>query len=132
MLRSGEVIANIAPSDAPLRIKAKVAAQDIDKVRPQQKVQMQVSACPYPDFGTLKGKVETIAPDALPNTSNDNGNSSIGATYEVTIIPEALYVGESANQCALLPGMEGKASIISREETILKFILRKARLISSF
>ncbi|MDJ0695509.1 HlyD family efflux transporter periplasmic adaptor subunit [Mastigocoleus sp. MO_188.B34] len=132
VLRSGEVIANIAPSDAPLRIKAKVAAQDIDKVRPQQKVQMQVSACPYPDFGTLKGKVETIAPDALPNTSNDNGNSSIGATYEVTIIPEALYVGEGANQCTLLPGMEGKASIISREETILKFILRKARLISSF
>ena len=132
VLRAGEVIANIAPSDAPLRIKAKVAAQDIDKVRPQQKVQMQVSACPYPDFGTLKGKVTSIAPDALPATTNDDANSSTGAAYEITIIPETLYVGEGANQCVLLPGMEGRASIISREETILKFILRKARLISSF
>ena len=132
VLRSGEVIANIAPSDAPLRIKAKVAAQDIDKVRSEQKVQMQVSACPYPDFGTLKGKVISIAPDALPRTTNNDSNLSLEAAYEITIIPETLYVGEGANQCVLLPGMEGKASIISREETILRFILRKARLISSF
>lgn len=132
VLRSGEVIANIAPSSAPLRIKAKVAARDIDKVKPQQKVQMQVSACPFPDFGTLKGKVETIAPDTLPTTTNNDPNSSIGATYETTIIPDTLSVGEGANKCILLPGMEGKVSIISREETILKFILRKARLISNF
>lgn len=126
VVQPGEAIAYIAPANTPLLIKAQVSAQDIDKVKPGQTVQMQVSACPYPDFGTLKGRVEAVAPDALPPKDGEKT-----ATYEVTIQPQTSFVGESDRQCQLQPGMEGKADIISRQETILQFILRKARLISN-
>ena len=53
----GEQIAHIAPTHSSLIIKALVPAQEIDKVEIDQKVQMKVSACPYPDYGTLKGVV---------------------------------------------------------------------------
>ena len=126
----GEVAASIAPFNAPLLIKAQVPAQDIDKVNPEQAVQMQISACPYPDYGVLKGAVKTVAPDALPTENNNPGVPS-QATYEVTIQPETSFVGESDHQCQLQAGMEGKASIISRQETVLQFILRKIRLLSN-
>lgn len=125
VVQPSEAIAQIAPLDAPLLIKAHVQAKDIDKVKPGQKVQMQVSACPYPDYGTLKGTVKTVAPDALAVNKN-----SPATAYEVTIEPETLYVGRGEHLCDLKSGMEGRADIISRRETILQFILRKGRLIT--
>jgi HlyD family secretion protein len=126
VVQPSEAIAQIAPENVPLQIKAFVPSQDIDKVEVGQKVQMQVSACPYPDYGTLDGIVKSVAPDALP-VSSENPKS---LAYEVTIEPENLYLGRSDRQCDLQSGMEGRADIISREETVLQFILRKARLIT--
>ena len=125
-----EVAASIAPFNAPLLIKAQVPAQDIDKVNPEQTVQMQISACPYPDYGILQGAVKTVAPDALPAANNSAGAPQ-QATYEVTIQPQTKFVGDADHQCQLQAGMEGKATIISRQETVLQFILRKIRLLSN-
>ncbi|MFM6198880.1 MAG: HlyD family secretion protein, partial [Dolichospermum sp.] len=49
VVQLSEALAQISPVDAPLIIKAHVPAKDIDKVKTGQAVQMQVSACPYPD-----------------------------------------------------------------------------------
>jgi multidrug efflux pump subunit AcrA (membrane-fusion protein) len=130
VVRPGEAIAYIAPIDTPLLIKTQVAVQDIDKVKTGQKVQMQVSACPYPDYGTLKGIVKTIAPDILPVASNGT-NVASPSGYEVSIQPQTLFMGDGVSRCQLQPGMDGKVSIISRQETVMKFIFRKARLISN-
>jgi len=126
----GGAIAQIAPSNTPLLVKARVAAQDIDRVKPGQQVQMQVSACPYPEYGTLKGTVTTVSADALPMTSDGAATSASPAAYEVTIQPQTRFVGHSDRQCRLQAGMEGRADIISRSETVLQFILRKARLLT--
>ncbi|MBH8576264.1 HlyD family efflux transporter periplasmic adaptor subunit [Nostocaceae cyanobacterium CENA369] len=131
VVQPSEAIAQIAPLDVPMQIKAQVPAQDIDKVKVDQQVQMQVSACPYPDYGTLKGTVKTIAPDALPvEKNNATPSTSEVKAYEVTIEPQTMYVGKSNRQCQLKSGMEGRADIISRQETVLHFLLRKARLIA--
>lgn len=139
IVRPGDVIAQIAASEAPLEIKALVASQDIDKVEMGQKVQMRVSACPYPNYGTLKGTVKTISPDATtPQGNNPNALSETGsfdgakAAYNVTIEPESLSLDAAGKKCSIRSGMEGRADIISKEETVLTFILRKARLLADF
>ncbi|QMS89932.1 HlyD family efflux transporter periplasmic adaptor subunit [Nostoc edaphicum CCNP1411] len=133
VVQPSEAIAQIAPLKAPLLIKTRVQAQDIDKVKAGQKVQMQVSACPYPDYGTLQGIVETVAPDALPTLKNNvDQNVAQVLAYQVTIQPQKPYLGRGDRQCHLKSGMEGRADIISRQETVLHFILRKARLITDF
>ena len=139
IVRPGDVIAQIAASEAPLEIKALVASQDIDKVEMGQKVQMRVSACPYPNYGTLKGTVKTISPDATtPQGNNPNALSETGsfdgakAAYNVTIEPESLSLDAADKKCSIRSGMEGRADIISKEETVLTFILRKARLLADF
>ncbi|MBD2516105.1 HlyD family efflux transporter periplasmic adaptor subunit [Nostoc sp. FACHB-973] len=133
VVQSSEAIASIAPLNAPLLIKAYVQTQDIDKVKPGEKVRMMVSACPYPDYGTLKGTVTTVASDALSPVKNGT-DSSVNqvVAYEVTIQPQTLYLGRGDRQCHLKSGMEGRADIISRQETVLRFILRKARLITNY
>ncbi|WP_353931275.1 HlyD family efflux transporter periplasmic adaptor subunit [Okeanomitos corallinicola TIOX110] len=133
VVQPSEAIAQIAPLNAPLQIKAYIPAQDINKVAKNQKVQMRVSACPYPDYGTLKGIVTNVAPDALPiiqNQLNNNTNSSQTIGYEITIEPETLYLSRGESRCHLQSGMQGLAEVISRQETVMQFILRKARLIT--
>jgi multidrug efflux pump subunit AcrA (membrane-fusion protein) len=138
VVRPGESIAQIAPSNASLVVKARVAAQDISKVQlckaekvsncEEGKVQLRVSAYPYPDYGTLKAAVRAIAPDAT--TPQGNGVGAAAPYYEVTIQPEKPYFVRSDRQYSIQSGMEVTADIISREETILTFILRKARLLT--
>ncbi|MEH2296426.1 HlyD family secretion protein [Nostoc sp.] len=135
-LRPGEEIAQIVPTSAPLVIKAVVGTEDKSKLKPGQNVQMRVSACPYPDYGTLQGKVKSISPDAFfPPANNDPATSATTTTpkgaafYEVTIEPQSLSLGRGNKQCSIQMGMEGRADIISKQETVLQFFLRKARLI---
>lgn len=143
IVRQGDEIAQIVPSDAPWVIKATVAPQERNKLKEGQNVHMRVSACPYPDHGTLKGKVSKISEDTIKPQSN--GATAIAAItasgqkggtvtdfYEVTIEPESRSFGKGkgASQCSLKLGYEGRVDIISREETVLKFLLRKARLIA--
>lgn len=136
VVQSGQAIAQIAPLNVPLEIKAYIPIQEINKVQVGRKFQMRVSACPYPDYGTLRGRVKNISPDVLSsnivtnNLTNNITNNTGTNGYEVTMEPETLYVGKGQNKCYLQPGMEGGADIISREENVMQFILRKARLIS--
>ena len=138
-VRSGEEIAQIVPSNAPLVVNAAVSPSDISKLEEGQKVQMRVSACPYPDYGTLKGVVSQISEDTIkpqrngataPTTASSQKAATVDTFYQVTISPESLSLGTGKNQCPIQLGMEGRADIISREETVLKFLLRKARLIT--
>ena len=59
----GQEIAQIVPNNAALDIKLLTSPQDIGKLKPGQKVQIRVSACPYPDYGVLNGIVKRIAND---------------------------------------------------------------------
>ena len=130
-VQPGTEIAKIAPENSSLLAKAYVNPQDINQITIGQPAQLRISACPYPDYGTLKGKVTQVSPDAIPTQGNpapDNTANSQGL-YEVTIQPESLTLSQGNNKCALQLGMEGKADIIAKEETVLKFLLRKAKLI---
>ena len=140
-VRPGEEILQIVPNNVNQIIKAAVPSEAKSKLKIGQPVQMRVSACPYPDYGTLNGKVEAISPDAITprqnstNEASSRPNTSPKATspnafYEVTIKPETLVLGKEKNPCHIQLGMEGRVDIVSREETVLKFFLRKARLIA--
>lgn len=131
-LQSGAAIAHIVPSHAPLVVKASIAAQDISRVKVGQTAQLRISACPYPDYGTLQGVVSTISPDAVVAQNSGTDTGSTPAFYEVTIAPERFTLGQGNQQCSIQLGMEGRADIISRQETVLQFFFRKARLVTDF
>ena len=139
ILRPGEQIARIAPTNSEIVIKTAVPAKSIGKLELGQTAQMRVSACPYSDYGTLKGTVTAIAPDAIvPQPDNvdastsdiasRNGNASF---YDVVIEPTETILGKEDNKCVIQLGMEGQADIVTKEETVLQFLLRKARLTTS-
>jgi len=135
---AGQEIAQIFPSGAPLQLKAAVSPDEIDKVKVGQTAQMRVSACPYPDYGVLNGKVSQVSQDTIKpsnesnatNTAGDSNENGIAPFFEGTIEPQQQALSQGKTQCPIQPGMEGRIDIVSREETVLQFLLRKARLLT--
>lgn len=130
VVNPSESIAEIVPQNAPLLIKAMVPAAEIKKVAVGQTVQLRVDACPYPDYGTLKGVVHALSPDAITPQNNNTGMMPSVSYFEATIEPESPSFGTHNHKCLIQAGMDAKADIISKEETALQFMLRRARLIS--
>jgi HlyD family secretion protein len=133
VIRAGDSLAQIAPAGADLVLRAMVANQDIDHVALGQRVKVKVEACPYPDYGVLQGTVTSIAADVSSASSraseaSNQGNGQRDRTFEVVIQPDQLGLEKGGRQCPLQAGMAGSASIISRQETFLQFVLRKGRL----
>lgn len=131
ILSSGETIAQIAPVNNNLSLKTVVATQDIDKVEIGYVAKMRVNACPYSDYGVLDGAVTEIAPDAVVKNVIEGANTQIGSYFEVTVKPKTNTLRNKTLKCRLKPGMKAQVDIIAREETLLRFILRKARLLTN-
>lgn len=128
-VREGDLVARIAPADDALEIKAIVAIQDIGAVAVDQRVHMRVSACPYPDYGTLDATVTAISPDVMrPLDTRASQGLGGGIGYEVTARPDTLALTDRDSRCSIQPGMEGRADIVSHQQTVLRFLLGKARL----
>jgi len=140
VVRPGDAIAQIAPSQTPVVIKSRVPAQDIANVQICQagnistcttgKVYLRISAYPYPDYGVVIGAVRGVTPDAISSDGKDG--SPAKPLYEVTIQPEKLYLERNQYRYPIKAGMDVSAEIVARQETVLTFILRKARLLSNF
>jgi HlyD family type I secretion membrane fusion protein len=130
-VQPGEKIAEIVPSNAPLEIKAAVSPQDRGKLEVGQTAQMRVSSCIYTDYGSLTGVVHQISQDTIKPEPEASKATDAKAFYEVIIAPNSSLLGKGNNQCFLTAGMDGKADITTKEETVLHFILRKARLLAN-
>lgn len=135
MVAAGEELARIAPSQAGLLVKVLVSSQDITNVEVAQRADLRISGCPYPDYGTLKAKVVSIAPEATLPAATDQprgaappGPTGPGGGYEVTMLPSGAVLRSNTRRCDLRIGMDLSADITTRVETVLSFLLRKTRL----
>ena len=133
VVQPGNQLAQIIPTGTPLNIKAFVAISDISNVKIGQTVQMRVSACPYTDYGVAAGTVSEISADAKSTDKNatQQPQTAANAVYEVTIKPASLSLSRGRNKCMIRSGMDGRTDIISKEETVWQFMLKKARLLVS-
>jgi multidrug efflux pump subunit AcrA (membrane-fusion protein) len=113
-----------------------VPSQDVTSVEVGQRADLRIQGCPYPDFGTLPATVRSIAPEASqpPVPGKDSGGSPqppiLGVGYEVTLAPHRAVLVAGKRRCELRQGMDLQADITTRAETVLSFLLRKARLSS--
>ena len=129
VIARGDAIAKIIPSEASLTVKAGVATSEISRVKIGQLVRMRVASCPYTDYGILSGKVTAISPDAISQSNTLlNSVTPNNAIYEVTIQPQNTVLYQATRQCAIQSGMDGKVDIITEQETLLRYLVRKLKI----
>jgi multidrug efflux pump subunit AcrA (membrane-fusion protein) len=139
VVAEGQELARIAPSETELVAKVLVHSVDIDNVKTGQSADLRITGCPYPDFGTLKGRVMSISPDsrsaslqipAAPGAEPAMADTAAGGGYELTLRLDGTVLKSGRQQCKVKLGMDLSADVATRIETVLSFMMRKARLIS--
>lgn len=111
-----EAIVDIVPTDVPLRIEARLAADAVSEVRPGQAVDIRIPGHSYRYVGTLQGKVLNVSPDAL----NDARSGVSYFTVLVELLPDALT---RLQGMPITPGMAAEVFIVTSERTVLQFLL---------
>lgn len=131
-ISAGQPLAVITPSSAEKLVKVEVRSEDVVNVRPGQRAELRIAGCPYPDFGTLPAQVISVSSDALPLREVSEGTEGAAPAsnlYEVTLKPLRSVLRSASLSCEVKLGMQLQADIITRQETLLRFVLRKTRLL---
>ena len=107
----------VVPLDDDLKIVAKVSPQEIAFLRPDQDVNIKISAYDSQRYGSLKGKVVRIASNS---TTDREGN----VFFEIEVEANKNYLGTEENPLPITPGMIAETEIITGKRTILSYLMK--------
>jgi membrane fusion protein, adhesin transport system len=117
VIKPGDNLIEIVPTEGGLLIEAKVKPADIAFLYPGQAAIVKVTAYDFSIYGSLSGKVATISPD----TETDKEGH---VYYIVKIQTDKKYLGTKEKPLKILPGMMVNVDIITGKKTILEYILK--------
>lgn len=131
-----ENLVTIVPEGTPLIVEAQLSNDDIGYVQIGEPVEIKIDTYPFQKYGSLKGTVTWISPDAeqpsdnkSPASGDFNGaaeseRSSKGLTYRLHIAPLAgASIQTNGHAAALKPGMSVQADVLTDKRKIYEFFL---------
>ncbi len=112
-------VMTIVPAEAELQAELAVPSSAIGFVRQGQEVSLAIDAFPYQRFGTVKGKVLTVAESAL---SRQGADGAVVAVYPVRVKLDAVAVTAFGRREPLMSGMTLSARIITEKQSLLGWL----------
>ncbi|MFN7526987.1 MAG: HlyD family efflux transporter periplasmic adaptor subunit [Dolichospermum sp.] len=119
VVQPGQMIAQIAPKNADLILKAHMASQHSGFVQVGMPVKIKFDAYPFQEYGILSGRITWIS----PNSKIQENSANRLETYEVDIALENPYIQVGNKQIPLTPGQTASAEAIIRQRRVIDFIL---------
>ena len=116
VLKPGDTIADIVPSEERLIIEAHLSISDIGYVQKGQAALLQLPTSDARKYDKLTGKVINISPDTF---TDENGRTF----YNVLIESERNYFLSGEQKYMLYPGMVLLAYIHISKRTVLEYII---------
>lgn len=117
VVKPGETIVEIVPTEDMLMVEAKVTPRDIGFIYPGLPAVVKITAYDFARYGGLKGKVVHISADT---TQDEEGNSF----YLIRVKTEASSIkNKNDKEMPIIPGMLSNVDVITGKRTILEYIL---------
>lgn len=117
----------IIPAGSTLRAELAIPSSAIGFVKVGQDVRLAVDAFPYQRFGTVNGRVLTVATSAI---SRQGPNGASIAVYPVTVILHEGRVTAFGLQEPLISGMTLSARIVTEKQTLLEWLFEPLFVVS--
>lgn len=126
VLKPGDELMQIVPSDEPLLIEAKVKPADVAFIRNDLKANVKLDAYDYTVYGSLKGHVIYISADTLEEDLKKDEQPYYRVHIQIDYIPE-----QHRDKIDVIPGMTAKVEIITGERTVAQYLLKPLRRVGS-
>jgi hemolysin D len=129
-------LVTIVPDGTPLILEAALSNEDVGYVRVGQTVEIKVDTFPFQKYGTLKGTLVWISPDAEEKGASDSGSQGLNGkpsadpkagkqayTYKVHVKPDKPAFVVDGKPAPLQAGMTVQADIVTDHRRIIEFFL---------
>ena len=121
VVRQGDEILQILPTEDDLVIEAKVKPADMAAMKVGLPAKVKLDAYDYSIFGSMKGTVTYVSADSL----SEETKTGPMTYYRVKVnILESEYKGKAATDIEVRPGMTATVDIKTGSRSILSFILK--------
>lgn len=115
IVKPGDPIVEVVPSDEQLVVEALVSPKDIGFVKLGQPARVKVTAYDYSIFGAMDGAVKSISADAVPNEKGE-------AFFQVRVETKTRAIESLDKNLPIMPGMQAQIDIITGKKTVLQFL----------
>ncbi|MEA5572998.1 HlyD family efflux transporter periplasmic adaptor subunit [Calothrix sp. UHCC 0171] len=119
VVQPGQRIAQVAPKNADVILKANMPIQDSGFLKVGMPVKVKFDAYPYQEYGIVQGKVSWVSPDSKVEQTPQGNTES----YELKITLERQYVENGEKRIPLSAGQTANAEVIIRQRRIIDFVL---------
>ncbi|NJO40399.1 MAG: HlyD family type I secretion periplasmic adaptor subunit [Cyanobacteria bacterium RU_5_0] len=117
-IEPGEELLSILPDGQDLMLEVKVLNRDIGFIEAGMRAKIKIATFPFQEFGTINGEVVQISPNAT--VDKDLG---LVFTAKVRLDRTAISVPVQNRDVELVPGMAATAEIVTRQRSVLTFLL---------
>ncbi len=117
VIKPGEDLIEIVPTDDVLWLEVKIKPSDIAFVYPGQKAIVKFSAYDFGIYGGLDGEVVHISADTVKD-EKDN------AFYTIHIKTNKNHLGSESKPLKIIPGMTVNVDIVTGKKSIMDYILK--------
>ena len=122
VLRGGDELMQIAPTDEDLIIEAKVNPADVGQLSVGLPVSVKVDAFDYSVYGMLLGELRYISPDTL---SEQGANGQVQTYYRAKVhLPRTQPHNPKASEIVVKPGMTASIDIQTGTRSVLNYLAK--------
>ncbi|HEY9663678.1 MAG TPA: HlyD family efflux transporter periplasmic adaptor subunit, partial [Allocoleopsis sp.] len=114
----GEELLSILPDGQHLMLEVRVLNRDIGFIQKGMRAKIKLATFPFQEFGTINGEVVQISPNATMD--KDLG---LVFTARIQLDRTAVAVPVQNREVELVPGMTASAEIVTRQRSVLTFLL---------
>jgi adhesin transport system membrane fusion protein len=117
VVRPGEPIMDIVPSEDTLVVEARLNPMDRGFVRVGQQATVKIDTFDYSRYGGIDGEVISVAPDS---TVPENAPPF----FRVVVRTAKPYLGEEAEGLLIAPGMGATVDIHTGTKSVIEYLIR--------
>ena len=121
VLRPGEELMQIVPSEDRLIVEARVLPADIADIRPGLSASLRFDAFDYTIFGAVEGRVMYVSADTLKEETSRGILTYYRVHLNTAAPPVTTRIGRVIG---LLPGMTAQVDIRTGQRTLMDFLLK--------
>jgi adhesin transport system membrane fusion protein len=123
VLRAGDELMQISPTDGDMVIEVKINPIDIGQLKPGLPVAVKLDAFDYSVYGSLSGTLSYISSDTLTEQSA-TGQASTYYRAQVRIDPKTAKTNPKLADVVLKPGMTATVDIRTDSRSVLKYLAK--------
>ncbi|MBU6234708.1 MAG: HlyD family type I secretion periplasmic adaptor subunit [Alphaproteobacteria bacterium] len=117
VVKPGDDVVEIVPSDDQLVVEARIRPADIAFIYPGQKATVKLTAYDFAIYGGLPAEVADISADTI---TNEKGESF----YRVKVRTNVTTLKHNGQELPIIPGMVATVDILTGERTVMEYMLK--------